>query len=76
MFLMEIFEEFVNIAFHSGSRGRYTKGFGTSTPVDTLANLQRLYRKPSYQELDTVLLRLNETMNRMQPVDVMLRVIE
>ena len=69
---MEIFEEFVNIAFHSGSRGRYTKGFGTSTPVDTLANLQRLYRKPRYQEIDAALLCLNNPTNRMQPVEFML----
>ena len=69
-------EEVVDPAFHSGSRGLPTKRFGTTPPVDIMANLQRLYGKPSYQELDSALLHLNNQMNRMQPVEVMLRGIE
>ena len=47
MVLTNIFEEVVEPAFHSGSRGLDTKGFGTTAPVDILANLQRLYGKLS-----------------------------
>ena len=62
------FEEVVDPTFHSGRRGLSTNGFVTTPPVDILYNLQRLYGKPIYQELDAALLRLNEPMNRMQPV--------
>ena len=63
-------------AFHSGRRGLAKKGFGTTPPVDILANLQCLYGRPRYQELDDALLRLNEPMDQMQPIKVMLRGIE
>ena len=72
----EIFEEVVNPTFHSGSRGLATKVFGTTPPVDILANLQSLYGKQSYQELNAVLLSLNEPINIMQPVEFMIRGIE
>ena len=71
-----MFEEVVDPAFHSGIRGLATKVFGTMSPVDILANLQRLYGKPVYQGIDAVLLRLNNPMNQIQPVEVMLRGIE
>ena len=70
------FEEVVNLDFHSGSRGLSTMGFGTTPPVDILANLHCLYGKPSYQDLDAELLHLNNTMNIIQPVKVMLRGIK
>ena len=54
--LTKIFEEVIELAFQSGSRGLATKGFGNAPLVDILANLQRLYGKPNYQELDTALL--------------------
>ena len=76
MVLANIFEDVVDPAFHSGSRGLTTKRFGNMPPVDIMANLQRLYGKPSYQELDAALIRLNKTMNIMQPVEVILRLIE
>ena len=76
MVLKKIFEEVVDHELQSGSRGLATKGFGTTPPVDILENLQRLYGKPIYQELDTSLLRLNDSVNRMQPVEVMPRRIE
>ena len=41
-----------------------------------MANLQCLYGKPSYQDLDAALLRLNKPMNRLQPVGVTLRKIK
>ena len=68
MVLPKTFEEVVDPPFHSGSRGLSTKGFGATLPVDIMANLQRLYGKPIYQELDAALLRLNKPMNVMQPV--------
>ena len=73
MVLTIFFEEVVEPKFHSGSRGLATKVFGTTPPVDILANLQRLYGKPSYRELNAALLLLNKTMNIMQPVEVMIR---
>ena len=60
-----MFKEFVNPAFHSGSRGLATKGFGTTPPVDILANLQRLYGKLSYKELGAALLHLKNPINLM-----------
>ena len=68
MVLMKMFKEVANPAFHSDRKGLTTKGFGTKPPVDILANLQGLYGKLIYQDLDTTLFRLNEPMNRMQPV--------
>ena len=62
-----MFKEVVLPAFHSGSRGLSTKGFGTTPPVYTLANIQHIYGKPGYQEIDASLIRLNQTMNQMQP---------
>ena len=73
MVLTNIFEEVVDPDFHSVSRGLSTKGFGTTSPVNILENLQYLYGKPIYQELDTALLRLNYPMNRIQTVEVVLR---
>ena len=69
-------EEVVDPAFHSGSIGIAIKGFGTTPPVDILANLQQIYGKTIYQELDAALIRLNDPMNIMQPVEVMLRGIK
>ena len=57
--LTKMFEDIINLAIHSGSRGLSTKGFGTTPPVDILSNLQRLYGKPSYQEINVALLFLN-----------------
>ena len=71
-----MFEEVVDPAFHSGIRGVAIKGFGTMPPVEILAIPQQIYVKLSYQELDAALIRLNDPMNRMQPVEVMLRGIK
>ena len=76
MVLTIIFEEISDPALHSGSRGLTTKGFGNTPPVEILANLQRFYGKPSYQELDAIFLCLNKPMNRMPPVNFMLSAIE
>ena len=46
MVLTNIFEEVVDPDFHFVSRGLATKGFGTTTLVDVLDNLQYLYGKP------------------------------
>ena len=67
---------FKSPTFHSGIRGISTKGLGTTPPFDILANLQRLYGKPSFQKLNATLLHLNKPTNKMQLVEVMLRGIE
>ena len=59
-----MFGEVLNPAVHSGSRGLVTKVFGTTPPVNILANLQHLYDKASYQELDAALLSLNDPMKK------------
>ena len=61
-------KEAVNPTLHSGSRGLNTKEFSTTPLVEILENIQCLYRKPIYQDLDTALLRLNYPMTRIQPV--------
>ena len=76
MVMINMFEEVVDPAFHSNSRGIAIKGFGTTPPVEILANLQQIYVKISYQELDTVLIHLKDPMNRIKPVEVMLRGIK
>ena len=74
MVLTNIFEEVIKPDFHYLIRGQSTKGFGTTAPIDILANLQYiLYGKLIYQELDVAMLRLNYPMNRVQTVKVMLR---
>ena len=76
MVLDKIFEEVIDPAFHSSIRGLATRGFGATPLVDIPANLQRLYGKPSYQELNASLLRINKLMNQIQPVKVMLSCIK
>ena len=74
--MKNIFEEVVDPAFHSCSRGLATKGFGTTPPVDILVNLQHIYGKPSYQELDAAFSCLKYSMNIIQLFKVMLILIE
>ena len=76
MVLKKMFEDFIDPALHSGSRGLVTKVFGTTPPVDIIENIQHLYGKLSYQELDAALIHLNKTMQRMELVKVMLRGFE
>ena len=63
-------------AFHTGSCGLATRGYGNKNPYDVLSHIHSLYGKPSLTELEGALLRLNEPMNRSHPIEVMLRVIE
>ena len=76
MVLMKLFKKVVNPDFHFGIIGPATKGFVTTPLVDILADLQRLYGKPSYQDTDAALLHLNEPMNSTQSVEFMLIGIE
>ena len=76
MVLTKLFKEVVDPALHSRICGLAAKGFGTTTPVNIITNLQRLYGRLRYQELDAALLCLNETMKLIQWVEVMLIVIE
>ena len=76
MVLTKMFEDVFYPAFYSRSCGLTTKGFFRIYQFDIIENLQRLYGKQSYQDLDAALLRLNELINQMQPVEVILRVIE
>ena len=73
---MKLFKKVVNPDFHFGIIGPATKGFVTTPLVDILENIQRLYGKSIYQELEASLLRLSKLMNIIQPVEVMIRGIE
>ena len=76
MVLTNTFEDFIDPAFHTGSRGLATRGFGNTNPYDVLAHIHSLYGKPSLTELEGAQFPINEPMNRSHPIQVMLRVIE
>ena len=76
MVLTKTFEDVIDTAFHTYSRGLATRGFENTKPYDVLAHIHSLYVKPSLTELEGALLRLNEPMNRSHPIEVMLRGIE
>ena len=59
MVLTKKFEDVIDPAFHTGSRGLATGGFGNTKTYDVLAHMHSLYRKPSLTELEGALLRLN-----------------
>ena len=52
------------------------RSFGNDNPLAIVARLQRLYGKPSLQEIETSLARLSEPMDRSRPIEVMLSGIE
>jgi hypothetical protein len=74
--LTTILEDAFDVAFHSGGTALAERGFGTATPPEILSRFQQNYGKPGYQEIKAALLRLNQPMDRMQPIEVMLRGIE
>jgi hypothetical protein len=74
--LTTILENAFDVAFHSGGTALAERGFGTATPPEILSRFQQNYGKPGYQEIKTALLRLTQPMDRMQPIEVMLRGIE
>ena len=76
MVLTKKFEDVIDPAFHTGSRGLATRGFGNTKPYYILAHMHSLYGKPSLTELEGALLRLNEPMNHSHPTEVMLQGIE
>ena len=54
-----LFERIIDKAYHSGGTGATgltLRGFGNDEPPEIMARLQRLYGKPSLQELDQALL--------------------
>ena len=73
MVLTNTFEDVIDPAFHTGSRGLATRGFGNTKPYDVLSHIHSLYGKPSLTELEGALMRLNEPINRSHPIEVMLR---
>ena len=53
--LTKTFKDVIDPAFHTGSRGLATRGFGNTNPYDILAHIHSLYGKPSLTELEGVL---------------------
>ena len=76
MVLTKTFKDVIDPAFHKGSRGLATRGFGNPKSYDVLAHMHSIYGKPSLTELEGALLRLNEPIKCSHPVEVMLRRIE
>jgi hypothetical protein len=74
--LTTILEAAFDVAFHSGGTALAERGFGTATPQEILSRFQQNYGRPGYQEIKSALLRLTQPMDRMQPIEVMLRGIE
>jgi hypothetical protein len=74
--LTTILEDAFDVAFHSGGTALAESGFGTATPPEILSSFEKNYGKPGFQEIKSALLRLNQPMDRMQPIEVMLRGIE
>ena len=74
MALKTMFECIIDPACHSSGMGR--TGFGTYKSLATLQRIQTLYSKPILGYLDASLLRLNDPMDRNQPVEVMIQAIE
>ena len=74
MALKTMFECIIDPACHSSGMGR--TGFGTYKSLATLQRIQTLYSKPILGYLDASLLRLNDPMDRNQPVEVMIWAIE
>ena len=74
--LTRILEVTIDVAYHAGNTAMADKGFGKYTPVEVLQHLQQRYGLPSYGEIDQAMARLQEPMDRMQPIEVMLRQIE
>ena len=51
-------------------------GFGPLTAPQMISRMQLNYRKPGIGEIKKALLRLNESIDRNMPIDVMLRSLE
>ena len=67
-------ERIVDPAYHSAGMGRTC--FGTDKAPAILQRLQTLYGKQSLGGIDAALLRLNDHMERNQPVEVVIQAIE
>ena len=73
MVLTKKFEDVIDPALHTGSRGLEKILFENTKPYDVIAHIHSLYGKPSSMEIEGALLRLNEPMNRSHPIEVMLQ---
>ena len=72
--MLTILERVIEPAYHLSQMGK--QGFRNNGPPVILTHLQRLYGQPSIGEIDTALLHLNDTMDRNQPIEVILRAKE
>ena len=70
------FETVIDPAFHTGATGMGQRGFGTLTPRAILFKLFELYGQPTLTEIQNALLRMMAPMDRLQPIEVMLRAVE
>ena len=74
--LIQILEATTDIAYHAGNTAMAGLGFRKQTPAEVLQQLQKQYGQLSYTKIDQAMTRLQESMDRVQPIKVMLRQIE
>ena len=74
--LTGLFESCIDSAFHTGATGMGQKGFGSLTAREILFRLFHLYGKPTLTEIEKAIGRMNAPMDRLQPVEVMIRAVE
>ena len=71
-----ISEEVIDPVYHSGRIGMADEGFGLLIPPIILPHLQQLYGKPSISLINSNWLQLNASIDRNQPIEVMMCHIE
>ena len=74
--LVRVFLDVIPTAYHSGAATMGQKGFGNLAPREILFRLVHLYGKPTLAEVQQCLTRLAVPMDRIAPVEVMLRDVE
>ena len=71
--LITILENDIEKLYHTGGTIMGATGFGTITAPQIIARLQQNYGKPVIGDIKKSLFRLNDTMDRNMPIEVMLR---
>ena len=74
--LVCVFLEAIPKTYHLGATMMGQKGFGNIVPREILFRLVHLYGKPTLAEVQHCLARLAAPMDRLAPIEVMLRDVE
>ncbi len=71
--LIQIFVDCIDEAYHSGTTALGQKGYGNLSAREIIFRLFHLYGRPTLSEIKAANRRLAEPMDRMAPIEVMLR---